>query len=92
MKCTLQCSLIFPLYFGRFVRPIRSFGFAFDGIAGIMHNTELWKKLAEASPIANIKNVKTPTLVMVGKKDQRTLPDQGLSYYHMLKELKVPTK
>lgn len=48
--------------------------------------------MADVSPIKNVQNVKTPTLLLLGKKDLRVPPSQGLSYYNMLKELNVHTK
>jgi len=43
------------------------------------------------SPIAHVKNVKTPTLIALGAKDLRVPPCQGLEYYHILRR-NVPTK
>lgn len=48
--------------------------------------------MIEISPITNIRNVKAPTLLLLGKKDLRVPPSQGLAYYYTLKELNVPTK
>jgi acylaminoacyl-peptidase len=61
-------------------------------MVGVIDDTETWKKMAQVSPITHIKKVKTPTLLLLGKKDLRVPSSQGLSYYNMLKELKVPTK
>lgn len=57
-----------------------------------MNNQEIYKKMIEISPITNIKNVKAPTLLLLGKKDLRVPPSQGLAYYYTLKELDIPTK
>ncbi len=37
------------------------------------------------SPIAHVRNVKTPLLVMLGLKDLRVPPEQGLDYYRTLR-------
>jgi dipeptidyl aminopeptidase/acylaminoacyl peptidase len=47
---------------------------------------------AKCSPIAFIKNVKTPTLILVGEQDAEAPPPQSFEFWHALKELGVPTK
>ena len=44
------------------------------------------------SPVAHVKNVKTPTLLMLGLKDRRVPPSGGLEYYQALKALGVETR
>lgn len=61
-------------------------------MANVIDDPELWKKMVDISPVKRIKNVKTPTLILLGKGDLRVPPFQGLSYYNMLKELEIPTK
>jgi dipeptidyl aminopeptidase/acylaminoacyl peptidase len=45
-----------------------------------------------SSPIRFIKNVKTPTLVIVGERDAETPAAQSYEFWHALKTLGVPTK
>ena len=46
---------------------------------------------AKSSPITFIKNVKTPTLVLVGERDGECPAPQSFEFWHALKELGVPT-
>jgi len=46
----------------------------------------------KSSPIRFIKNVKTPTLVIVGERDAETPAAQSYEFWHALKTLGVPTK
>ena len=46
---------------------------------------------AKSSPITFIKNVKTPTLVVVGERDGEC-PTQSYEFWHALKTLDVPTE
>lgn len=50
------------------------------------------EKLYLASPIAHIRNVKAPTLVVLGLDDRRVPNNQGLQLYHALRNLGVNTK
>jgi len=45
---------------------------------------------ARSSPIAFIKNVKTPTLVLVGERDAECPAPQSREFWHALKTLGVP--
>jgi dipeptidyl aminopeptidase/acylaminoacyl peptidase len=47
---------------------------------------------AKSSPINFIKNVKTPTLVMVGDRDKECPAPQSYEFWHALKTLGVPTQ
>lgn len=47
---------------------------------------------ARSSPITFIKNVKTPTLVVVGDSDGECPPPQSYEFWHALKTLGVPTE
>lgn len=47
---------------------------------------------AKSSPITFIKNVKTPTLVVVGDRDGEVPAPQSYEFWHALKTLKVPTQ
>src|ERR1051326_12329 len=46
---------------------------------------------AKSSPITFIKNVKTPTLVVVGELDGELPPPQSREFWHALRELHVKT-
>jgi dipeptidyl aminopeptidase/acylaminoacyl peptidase len=46
----------------------------------------------KSSPIRFIKNVKTPTLVIVGERDAETPAAQSYEFWHALKTLGVPTQ
>ncbi|XP_054715591.1 acylamino-acid-releasing enzyme-like [Uloborus diversus] len=50
--------------------------------------TDMWEK----SPVRYADKVTTPTLILLGKKDLRVPPSQGLKYYHMLHARGVPVK
>ncbi len=52
---------------------------------------ETFDRWREASPIAHIAGVKTPTLIVVGENDRRTPVTQSLELYHALQSLGVPT-
>jgi dipeptidyl aminopeptidase/acylaminoacyl peptidase len=47
---------------------------------------------ARSSPITFIKNVKTPTLVVVGDRDGECPSPQSYEFWHALKTLRVPTQ
>jgi dipeptidyl aminopeptidase/acylaminoacyl peptidase len=47
---------------------------------------------AKSSPISFIKQVKTPTLVVVGDSDGECPPPQSYEFWHALKTLGVPTR
>jgi dipeptidyl aminopeptidase/acylaminoacyl peptidase len=47
---------------------------------------------AKSSPINFIKNVKTPTLVLVGDSDGECPPPQSYEFWHALKTLGVETQ
>ena len=49
---------------------------------------EVYKK---SSPITFIKNVKTPTLVLVGERDGECPPPQSFEFWHALKSYGVKT-
>jgi dipeptidyl aminopeptidase/acylaminoacyl peptidase len=46
----------------------------------------------KSSPIHFIKNVKTPTLIIVGERDAECPASQSYEFWHALKSLGVPTK
>lgn len=47
---------------------------------------------AKSSPITYIKQVKTPTLVVVGERDGECPAPQSYEFWHALKDLGVPTE
>ncbi len=47
---------------------------------------------AKSSPITFIKNVKTPTLIIVGERDAECPAPQSFEFWHALKTLGVPTQ
>jgi dipeptidyl aminopeptidase/acylaminoacyl peptidase len=47
---------------------------------------------ARSAPITFIKNVKTPTLIMVGERDRECPPPQSFEFWHALKTFGVPTE
>lgn len=57
--------------------------------ASIYDDPEVYEK---SSPIRFIKNVKTPTLVIVGERDAECPAAQSYEFWHALKTLGVPTK
>src|SRR5579875_1755552 len=50
------------------------------------------QKLWSMSPIAYVKNVRTPTLVMHSERDDRTPLEQGEQYFNALRRLGVDTR
>ena len=47
---------------------------------------------AKSSPITYIKNVKTPTLIVVGERDGECPAPQSYEFWHALETLHVPTQ
>ena len=47
---------------------------------------------AKSAPITYIKNVKTPTLILVGERDGEVPAPQSYEFWHALKTLGVPTR
>jgi dipeptidyl aminopeptidase/acylaminoacyl peptidase len=57
--------------------------------ASVYDNPAVYEK---SSPIHFIKNVKTPTLVIVGERDAECPASQSYEFWHALKTLGVPTQ
>jgi acylaminoacyl-peptidase len=57
--------------------------------ASVYDDPDVYEK---SSPIRFIKNVKTPTLVIVGERDAECPASQSYEFWHALKTLSVPTK
>lgn len=53
---------------------------------------ELFMRMRKKSPIQYVHQVKAPTFLMIGSKDLRVPPSQGIEFYHRLKANKVPVK
>src|SRR5258706_9907425 len=47
---------------------------------------------AKSSPIQFIRNVKTPTLIVVGERDAECPAPQSYEFWHALRTLGVPTE
>ena len=47
---------------------------------------------AKSDPMHFVKNVKTPTLILVGDSDGEVPMEQSVEWWHALKTLKVPTE
>jgi acylaminoacyl-peptidase len=45
-----------------------------------------------ASPLAHIDAVKAPVMVLLGAKDRRVPPSNGMAYSHALRERGVPVR
>ena len=50
-----------------------------------------FQKYWNFSPLSLVKNIQTPTMVMVGMEDLRTPPSESKQLYHALKLRKIPT-
>ena len=57
--------------------------------ASVYHDPAVY---AKSSPITYIKQVKTPTLVVVGERDGECPAPQSFEFWHALKTLGVPTQ
>jgi dipeptidyl aminopeptidase/acylaminoacyl peptidase len=57
--------------------------------ASVYDDSAVYQK---SSPIHFIKNVKTPTLVIVGERDAECPSPQSYEFWHALKTLGVPTQ
>src|SRR5216683_557027 len=57
--------------------------------ASVYHDPSVYEK---SSPIRFIKNVQTPTLVVVGERDAECPAPQSFEFWHALRTLDVPTE
>ena len=55
-------------------------GSELEKLLGPENNSRMW----DLSPIKYVKNVKAPTLLLVGKVDRRVPPTQSIEYYRAL--------
>ena len=51
-----------------------------------------WEVYQKSSPLANVRNVSTPTLMIHGRNDQRVPPNQAQLFFRSLRALDVPTE
>jgi dipeptidyl aminopeptidase/acylaminoacyl peptidase len=51
-----------------------------------------WDVYQKSSPLAHMRNAKTPTLIIHGRNDPRVPPNQAMILYRSLKALNVPTE
>jgi dipeptidyl aminopeptidase/acylaminoacyl peptidase len=51
-----------------------------------------WEVYQKSSPLAHMRNAKTPTLIIHGRNDPRVPPNQAMILYRTLKALNVPTE
>ena len=51
-----------------------------------------WDLYQKASPLAHMRNAKTPTLIIEGKNDERVPPNQAMLLYRTLEALGVPSE
>jgi len=61
-------------------------------VDNLTNSKEALLKLAECSPIKHVHKVQAPTLLLLGEKDLRVPPSQGLAYFHHLKKHGVTSK
>ncbi|KAH9820176.1 acylpeptide hydrolase [Melampsora americana] len=63
-----------------------------ESFAPVMINEEAFKVLKSASPISQLHQVKTPTLLLLGDVDRRVSHQQGIAWYHGLQAQGTPSK
>lgn len=51
-----------------------------------------WDEYQESSPLAHVRNVTTPTLMIHGRNDARVPPNQAQIFFRSLRALGVPTE
>jgi len=59
---------------------------------GTILTEESLKTMFKASPIYHVQNVTTPTIIILGNKDQRVPNYQGKEFYYHLVSKNIPTK
>lgn len=79
-------------WFFFFYRAITETGYNYAEENNLTHSKDVLMKLADCSPCKNAHKVQAPTLFLLGEKDLRVPPSQGLAYYHLLKKCGVTTK
>ncbi|NLG61327.1 MAG: S9 family peptidase, partial [Candidatus Cloacimonetes bacterium] len=51
-----------------------------------------WDEYQESSPLAHVRNVTTPTLMIHGRNDARVPPNQAQIFFRSLRALGIPTE
>ncbi|XP_067907581.1 acylamino-acid-releasing enzyme-like isoform X2 [Heterodontus francisci] len=64
----------------------------FEYTADQLPTPPLLEAMLNKSPITNASQVKSPVLIMLGEKDKRVHPSQGLEFYRALKARDVPVR
>ncbi|XP_067907578.1 acylamino-acid-releasing enzyme-like [Heterodontus francisci] len=64
----------------------------FDFAPDQLPTPSLMTALLNKSPITNVSRVRTPVLIMLGEKDKRVHPTQGLELYRALRFRSVPVR
>jgi len=59
--------------------------------SGVLPSPDQFKEMFSRSPIYHVDKVKTPTMILVGMKDLRVPPSQGIQLYKALKARGVET-
>lgn len=75
-----------------FYRAITEAGFNYTDVNVLANSVEVMLKLANCSPFINVHKVQAPTLLLLGEKDLRVPPSQGLAYHYLLKKHGIITK
>lgn len=89
ISCTFFTFLFMKLIF---YRAVIEAGFNYSDLNTLVDSKDVMIKLADCSPCKYAHKVQAPTLLLLGEKDLRVPPSQGLSYYHLLKKHGVTTK
>lgn len=64
----------------------------FSGTNSKAVTSEEYTRMVNVSPLTHIASVVTPTLLLLGAKDQRVPMSQGLAWYHALVAKGVATR
>ncbi|XP_055503700.1 acylamino-acid-releasing enzyme isoform X1 [Leucoraja erinacea] len=64
----------------------------FEYTADQLPTPALLEAMLSKSPITYASQVKSPVLIMLGEKDKRVHPTQGLEFYRALKARKIPVR
>uniref|UniRef100_UPI00398E57AE acylamino-acid-releasing enzyme-like isoform X4 n=2 Tax=Pristiophorus japonicus TaxID=55135 RepID=UPI00398E57AE len=64
----------------------------FDFAPNLLPTPSVLTALLSKSPITHVSRARTPVLIMLGEKDKRVHPTQGLELYHALRARDVPVR
>lgn len=59
---------------------------------GTVPTKDLYSLMYSMSPVANLAQIKTPTMIMLGEVDRRVPPSQGREFHKALKAKGVPSR